>query len=184
MPTYSIPLKEAPGWVDNKLRIAIREGALRGLYSAALRMVQEVQVRIIPKLVPVPTQRGIYKAGWKAGRTSDGAWYGNSTPYAGIVEYGVPAGRVKVGAAMIAALTEWVLIKGFAAGLAEAKHVAWAVATRMAANLTVDGQRRAGGGQGIFKGTGLRVMEKANERIVKIAEEEVAREVERALGGA
>lgn len=180
MAAHVLKLSEVAG-LQGLLSKAIRQGALNGLYSAAIRMVGEIQTVTIPQTVPEPSQRGLYKAGWKARQESDGASYDNPVKYASIIEFGVRAASVKLGRKMIDALTEWVQIKGFASG-AQAKQMAWAIAHSMAASIkTTKGAGGVGGGKGIFKGTGLRIMERANKQLPQFIKEEVAREVERAL---
>ena len=179
MAAHVLNLKDVAG-LQGILSKAIRQGALNGLYSAAIRMVGEIQTVTIPQTVPEPSQRGLYKAGWKARQDADGATYENPVKYASIIEFGVRAANVKVGRKMIDALTEWVQIKGFASGT-QAKQMAFAIARSMAANVQTKGGSFAGGGKGIFKGTGLRIMERANKQLPQFIKEEVAREVERAL---
>lgn len=175
-----LSISEAPNFFGVRVKEALKKGAMRGLYSAALRMVEVIQTQTIPAAVPQPSARGIYRAGWKAGRLPDGAYYGNALPYAGIVEDGVRPGKVKVGRQMLQALEEWVKLKGFAKG-GDARRMAWAVATAMASSLTVRGKTRAGGARGIFKGSGLKILARSNRLAPQIIEEEVAREVEREL---
>ena len=188
MAAHVLDLKDVAGF-QGILSKAIRQGALNGLYSAAVRMVGEIVTVTIPQTVPEPSQRGVYKAGWKARQDADGATYENPVKYASIIEFGVRAANVKVGRKMIDALTEWVQIKGFASG-AQAKQMAWAIAHSMAASIKTTkgvggvggmGGVAPGGGKGIFKGTGLRIMERANKQLPQFIKEEVAREVERAL---
>lgn len=184
MPTTTIPLEEAADFFGRTLEVAIRKGAMKGLYSAALRMVNVIQTEVIPAQVPEPSARGHYKAGWKADHDEQSAWYENTLPHAPIVEYGAKGSSIKVGTKLINGLTEWVQMKGIASGPA-AVRVAWAIAHSMATSVTITRggtqQTRAGGGAGVFGGIGLRIMEKANGRLSAIIEEEIAREVERAL---
>lgn len=184
MPTTTIPLEKAADFVGAKLQKAIREGAIRGLYSAALRMVSIIQTETIPAVVPQPSARGHYKAGWTAGHDDRSAWYENVLPHASIVEDGARAANIKVGTALINGLTEWVQLKGIASGPA-AVRMAWAIAHTMATSVTITRggvqQVRAGGGKGIFGGTGLRIMENANKQLPAVLEKEIAYEVERAL---
>lgn len=163
----------------------------------ALRMLQDIQLRIIPGSTPyAPVDRGIYRAAWKyRGALAYGGKGGvgageltiyNTAPHAPFIEYGVRASNVKPGKAMIDALTEWVIRKGIVkaapapkatvmgtaaisiltgakAGkasarkvkamqknllLAEARAAAFAIANNMQKH-------------GIFKGTGLKVLETA-----------------------
>lgn len=168
MPVTKIDLKDAGDFFDKRVSKAIRDGARKGMLSAALRMVNIIQTQIIPSIVPEPSARGHYKAGWRAGQESDDiAYYENTVPHAAFIEYGVRPSNVKVSLKMVNALAEWVTIKGIASGPA-ATRIAWAIANGMQT-------------KGIF-GNGLRVMERANKQLVSVLEEEVQREVERALG--
>jgi hypothetical protein len=170
MPATSIPIDEAGDFFAKQVAKAIKVGAANGMFSAALRMVNIIQTQIIPAKIPEPTNRGVYKASWRAHRESTGvAYYENTSYHAPFIEYGVRASSVKVGRAMIEALTEWVRMKGLASGPA-AIQMAWAIANRMRV-------------RGIFNnGNGLRIMETANaEHLVRVIEEEVQREVDRAI---
>lgn len=185
MPTKVLALEDAARFFGDEVSKAITEGARAGLYSAAQRMVQHIQVQIIPKTVPEPVDRGVYKAGWKASPTVDGAMYENRVPWAGAVEKGVRPASVKVGRKLVDAITEWVIRKGIATPQ-KANRVAWAIVTSMASSVRVKkgGAVRvvAGGGRGIFNGgKGLRVLERANKDLPDIVREEVKREVERAV---
>lgn len=185
MPVTTIDLDDAADYFGTTLERAIRKGAIKGLYSAALRMVNKIQTETIPQTIPEPSARGHYKAGWRADHDSDSAWYENVLPHAAFIEHGVRGGNVKVGTALINGLTEWVNMKGIASGPA-AVRVAWAIAHRMASSVTItrggSQQIRSGGSSGIFAGgAGLKIMEKANKDLPKILEEEIEREVERAL---
>lgn len=184
MAAVAFDLSQAAGFfkAGGELHDAIRKGAMNGLYSAALKMVNTIKTQTIPAQVPQPTDRGIYKAGWKAERTPDGAMYYNPSPVAPIIEFGARAANVKVGRTMIDMLTEWVKRKGYADG-AGARSMAWAIAHSMAAQYTSNGTQRTGRARGVFKGTGLRIMEKANKHLAATLKEEVEREVAAALTG-
>jgi hypothetical protein len=169
VPTISI--EQAPAWVG-RLEGELQKAALRGLYSAAQRMVGVVG-EVIAAEPRIPVDRGIYKAGWRARRLPDGAEISNSTPHAGFIEDGVRADRVRPGRAMIDALAAWVARKGLtgsARGVeraAEARRIAWAIAKSMQKN-------------GIFnRGGGLKIFEKARQRLPALIEEEVRREIGR-----
>ncbi len=156
-----------------RLEGELRKAALRGLYSAAQRTVSIIQTEIIPAEPRVPVDRGIYKAGWRARPTSDGAEVSNSTPHAIFIEDGVRADHVKVGRRMVDALAGWVARKGLtgaAKGVekaAEARRIAWAIAKSM--------QKK-----GIFNaGGGLNIMAKARSRLPAIIEQEVRAEIAR-----
>lgn len=183
MAAVVLELKDMPQWIDTTLSAAIREGARKGLYSAALRMVNEIKLRTIPAAVPEPTDRGLYKAGWRAEQTDDGAAYYNPLPHAPIIEHGARAANIKVGSRMISMLAEWVQRKGIAKDSKQARRLAWAIARSMAASVTIKGQQQKGGNKGIFKGSGLKIMERANKQLATFLEEEVSREIERAITG-
>ena len=185
MPTKVLSIKDAASFFGDEVAKAIQEGARAGLYSAAQRHVQHIQTQVIPATVPEPADRGVYRAGWKAERTPDGALIVNSVPHAPHIEKGVRAHNVKVGARMVSAIEEWVVRKGLAKPRV-ANRVAWAIVTSMAASVRVTRggvvKNIKGGGRGIFNGgKGLRVMERANKDLPDTIREEVAREVERAL---
>lgn len=171
MATVVIDLKDAAQYMQNEVGKAIREGAKKGLYSAAIRMVGIIQSKIIPQTVPEPVARGVYKAGWKYEQIEEGAAYFNTVPYAAMIEHGVRRERVHIGPNMIRALMDWVRLKGIASSPEEAHDKAWAVAKSL--------QKK-----GIFKmGQGLKIMTRANdEELTRVLEEEVKREVDRAFG--
>jgi hypothetical protein len=166
-----IPISQAPAWMG-RLEGELKKAALRGLYSAALRVVGVVN-ELIQAEPRVPVDRGIYRAGWKARPLPDGAEVSNQTPHAVFIEDGVRGDHVKVGRAMVDALASWVGRKGLTGAArgeeraAEARRIAWAVAKSM--------QRK-----GIFNaGGGLKIFERARKRIPEFVEEEVAREIAR-----
>ena len=175
MPIHRIELEDAARWWGGKVE-GLREGALRGLYSAALRTVQHIQTSIIPNEPRPPVDRGAFRAGWRAGKLSNGAIIENTLPYASVIERGARAENVKISGPMIEALTEWVKRKGLAGNKprgdrteydSQARNIAWAIAVSM--------KRR-----GIFNdGQGLRVLEKAEKMIPKFVREECAREMRR-----
>ena len=169
MAVVEIDLKDAAKWVGVDLKNALHEGAMKGLLAAAQRMVQEIQTRIIPQVSPSPVARGVYRAGWKAEKTPDGAVVENVVPYAAAIEYGVRPGRVRPGPMVVQHLTDWVRMKGIAADEKTARRIANAIAMALKA-------------RGIFdRGRGLRVMERAGKELPKFIEAEVKREVERSL---
>jgi hypothetical protein len=174
-------LKDAGIMVD-EIAEENREKASKGLLMAAQRTVAHIVGEIIPGLEHPPVDRGLYRAGWRAKKDGTGAVVENVAPHAAFIEYGVRGSNVKIGRAMIDALTAWVKRKGIGgrtvtskvgamrrvkASDGDARQIAWAIAKTM--------QR-----QGIFnKGQGLRVLEKAQERIPGFIREEV----KRAMGG-
>lgn len=186
MSTHRISLDEAPGFVDTKLRAAIREGAIKGLLSAALKGVSEIQTRIIPGMVREPADRSIYKAGWRAEQDGEDALIINRVPHAVFIEHGVRGSGIKVGRRMIGALAEWATRKGVVRQGKSPQSMAWAIAMRMASNVTVKRggfpTNLRGHGAGIFGPSGLQVLAKLEPLLPKMLRDEVAREVERALG--
>lgn len=169
MTTYRITLDEAPGFFDNRVQRAIREGAIKGLYAAALRGVNEIQTKILPMFVAQPVDRGVYKAGWRAQQEGEDAVILNRVPHAVFVEYGVRPGSVKLGRRMISALAEWASRKGAVPEGWTPVQAAWAMGKRMK-------------GRGIFAPNGLQVLAKLEPVLPDFIRDEIAHEVERALG--
>lgn len=164
MPDKVIKLEDAAKWVDGELGPALKEAALRGIVSAAARLLQEITLRIIPTKSPQPVDRGVYRAGWRMRAEPDGAVIENLEPHAAFIEYGVRSGNVKVGRAMVDALEGWVVRKGIASGK-DARRAAYAIALSI--------QRR-----GIFNGgTGMRILEDAMKQADEIIRTEVEREL-------
>ena len=154
------------GLMLGELHKDMKAAAHRGLLAAAYRIVEHIVSDIIPGLDNPPVDRGIYRAGWRARRIGEGAIVENVSPHAAFIEYGVRGSHVKIGRAMIDALTAWVRRKGIGgrtvvsksghsrlvkASQTEARAIAWAIAKDM--------QRF-----GIFRPKGLRVLEKASKR--------------------
>ncbi len=149
----------------------------RALFAAAARLVSHIQTEVIPREMPQPVDRGLYRAGWRFKRLKDGAEVYNVTPQGPLIEDGVRAKNVKRGRKMINALVAWVRRKGIVKGrgknaMAEARSVAFAIAARM---------KRTGifnrGGK-----KGLRILKKALERAPEFVQEEFKREVEKGIG--
>lgn len=153
-----------------KVRPRQRMAAIRGLHSAAARAVQIIVTEIIPSRTPQPVDRGLYRAGWRFVPEQDGALIENVEPHAAFIEYGVRSANVKIGRAMITALSEWIVRKRIVSA-SEPKEVlraAWAIAKAM--------KRR-----GIF-GKGMRVLEElVVMRLDAVVAEEIAREVGKEL---
>lgn len=172
MPVFN--LSELPQF-ERYLADGLHAAAKRGLLSTAMRVVSKITTEVIPAEIRPPVDRGIYRAAWRFISIPDGAMVVNTLPYASIIEYGARAENIKIGRAMIDALTEWVQRKGLvsrnAGGVtsenANARAMAWAIAQKMKKN-------------GIFnRGHGLRILEKALRGIDKLVEEEITREVKR-----
>ena len=165
MPDKVIKLEDAAQWVGGELKNNLHDAALRGLVSAAARLVQIITQQIIPMKSPRPVDRGVFRAGWRFRPEVDGATIENLEPVAAFIEYGVRPG-VPVGRAMVDALEGWVIRKGIANGK-EARSAAYAIA------LTI--QRR-----GIFDGgVGFRILEDAMKMADGVIREEVERELRR-----
>jgi hypothetical protein len=177
---YSITLEDAPAWVD-RLGVKLKAAARKGLLSAGEKIVSHIKADVIPREPRMPVDKRTYENAWRAEPTEYGALVRNDAPHAGPIEKGVRAANVKPGAALIKALTSWVLRKGLvghprgkiarAAADAQAKSIAWAIVRSM--------QKR-----GIFDdGKGLRILEKAMKRAPQFVREEVKRELDRVRGG-
>lgn len=174
-------LKDAHLMVD-EMGKDMRKAASAGLLAAAHRAVEHIVADVIPGMPQVPVDRGIYRAGWRAKKSGTGAIVENVTPQAPFIEYGVRAGHVKIGRAMIEALAAWVRRKGIGgrtvtsrsgskrfvkASNTEATQIAWAIAKTMQKN-------------GIFnRGKGLGVLKKASKRFPQFIEEEVTKALAR-----
>lgn len=167
MPT--IELKDAARFFGEGLVKKMEDAALAGLLSAAQRLKQDIVTVHIPNAKPFPpVARGTYRAGWMVRETRDGAEIYNDVPHASIVEHGVAAASVKPGRAMIAALTDWVVLRGLADS-SNAVGVAFAVARNLMQT-------------GIFAGgKGLKILDRALKDAPKYIREEVQREIDRAV---
>ena len=115
------------------------EGAVKkGLLSACQRGVTDIVSNVIPKTLVLehtgirlapPIDRGLYKSGFRAEATPTGARIRHVNPMmAAVMENGVRAGNVKIGRAMIRALTSWAHRKGLEAPKKSPESVAWAIA--------------------------------------------------------
>ncbi len=130
MSDWVVPLaKAAPQFEE--LAAEMRTAAFKGLVAAGARGLQTLLVEILPKRVPQPVDRGLYRAGWKLRIGPDYVEIYNDEPVAGIIEEGVRASNVKPGRAMIEALTRWVQRKGFANDPKEALAMAWSIVVNM-----------------------------------------------------
>lgn len=156
-------LRQAPAFL-RAVEGDAREAALRGLYSAALRLKQHVLGVIAAEDRP-PVDEGNYRASWAVRRTPTGAILFNTAPQAPLIEEGVRASAVKVGRKMIDALTAWVLRKRLESDSGKARQRAWAIARAMEKRGIFDG------------GRGLRILEKASRMIPEFMNEEVGREL-------
>ena len=155
--------------VKRHLDKGFKKAAKRAALSTGIRIVEQIQAVVIPGEPRPPVDRGIYRAGWRASPEPYGASITNTVPYSPIVEWGARAANIKVGRAMIDALTGWVSRKGIGAG-DPPRSVAWAIAMSM--------KRR-----GIFNGgKGLRIFEKGLRNGMKFFRQEMARELRKEMG--
>lgn len=167
----TIKIEDAPAWAQRHAK-TMEEAALRGLRSAAQRIITKIQTDIIPNTklsdgrVAPPVDRGQYRAGWRYRPITRGAMITHiDQKMAAIMEYGVRAENVKIGRKMIDALTTWVMRKSLALDAIEAKQIAWAIAKTMK-----------------DKGMeGRKVLERAMAAAPDIVREEVNYELQRAL---
>lgn len=169
----SIKLKDAPGYFAS-MGAVMHKAARKGLLLAAERGVQKIVTEIIPSRSPAPVDRGVYRAGWKTEVIDQNTVaILNTEPHAAFIEHGVRGENVKIGAAMIRALSEWVLRKGIAVDEDEAVGIAWAIAKTMQM-------------KGVFnhyeEGNGLRILQELDEMYIEdILKEEVSREMQKAV---
>jgi hypothetical protein len=109
MPVVS--LKDAGAYFSptGPLAQQMKQAAIKGLFSAALRAKRDIVSRVIPQLGGnKPIDRGIYRAGWQVQKLPTGAALYNPVPTAGMIEYGVPANNVVASNKAHLALAEWV----------------------------------------------------------------------------
>lgn len=166
----------------------LQEAVSRGMMSAAMRIIGIIQNEIIPAANPPPILNRHYASGWIPEVQENGDIHiKNTMPYASIIEFGARPENIKIGRAMIQALTEWVVAKGFVGrpktalgrsqAVINAQSIAWAIARTMQGTDTITGK-------GIFNRNGekgLRIAEKAAKRAPAIVRREVAREVRKML---
>lgn len=179
--TTVIDLRDSAKMVDG-LRAKRREAAIRGVRRAAAKGLRVLTTKIIPSRNPKPVDRGVYRAAWKLESLPNGAAIYNDEPHAKFIEYGVRAANVRISAAMIQALTEWVLRKrlggkGKGKGkkgkdpVAAARQIAWAIAKNA----------KAKSGLAFFagpRGDGYQVLRELRElHLPSIIKEEVGREL-------
>jgi len=140
----------------------------RAAVSAADRLISIILNEIIPTEPYPPVDIGLYRASFKRVILEDSVAIMNTAPYAPMIEYGVKAENVKIGGAMLQALEEWVVRK-LGVSKDEAPKTAWAVALSL--------KKR-----GIFHdGKGLHIMGQAFEVAPEVFQQELNREIERAM---
>ena len=127
----TIPLKLAASWLQ-RVHTDVKGAAIKAALSAAMLGVRDIQAVIVPGLTPhPPINRGTYLAGWKFQKLDNGARiYNRVYPQAPLIEFGVRAAAIKIGWAMIIALSEWVTMKGIGGG-DDVESIAWAIAKSM-----------------------------------------------------
>jgi len=99
-------LKQGSAWVRG-IANNLPTAAKRGLYSAGLRIMSDLQ-----NDNSLPRDRGMYRAGWRCEPTDYGADVYNVTNQALFIEHSVRPENVKIGPKVIQALAEWVKRKG------------------------------------------------------------------------
>ncbi len=130
MSSFVVSLSQAAARFE-ELGKEMQVAAYKGLVSAGARGLQVLVTEIIPKRIPQPVDRGIYRAGWKLKVGPNYVEIYNDEPVSVIIEEGARAANIKIGKAMITALASWAQRKGFASGPKEAISVAWAIAKTM-----------------------------------------------------
>jgi hypothetical protein len=176
MPSFSI---NDLGAFQDWAKMGITNAVMRGCLSTAQRTVQHITTVLIPGEEQPPVFTHAYAAGWHAEKTARGADVVNTIPYGSVIEDGARPENIKIGKAMIEALTQWVFRKGLAGKprtgarrqeqLVEARNIAWAIALHMKK-------------VGIFNRNGRKGLKIAARAKVKAREflwEEVRRELKR-----
>lgn len=180
-------LKQAPKFLQD-LAKDFNGAAQAGMLSAGLKLVQYIQTQIIPRTIPPPVDRGLYRAGWRVvpikgdiGKTS-GVYVYNPVPHAFMVEYGVK--NVKVGPKLIEALMKWAKRKGIGSRIVSDNKGGYRIKKasdselRSTAYAIALGAKKRGG---FFRqGNGLRVLERAMQVAPQIVIDEVTAEIKRA----
>lgn len=111
MPSFdaATQMPEFARYLEGRLQVASK----RGMLSACHRTVQYIVSDLIPKAMPQPVDRGIYKAGWMVRSDGEeGYSVANRVPHATIIEHGVRGENVKIGKASLDAIAAWVQRKG------------------------------------------------------------------------
>lgn len=130
MSDWVVPLSQAVKHFEH-LKQDMKAAAYRGLVAAGARGLQVIIVEIIPKRVPQPVDRGTYRAGWKLRIGPNYVEIYNDEVVAVIIEDGARAANIKVGTALLTALTSWAQRKGLASDPKEALRIAWGIARNM-----------------------------------------------------
>lgn len=138
--------------VKRYLERSLEKAATGAVQAAAMHVVEDIQTKIIPEEPRPPVDRGVYRAGWRAQPTQEGAMIVNAVPHAIFIEHGVRAENVKPGKAMITALSAWAQRKGIAgkgkSRQKQANSIAWAIAHSMRRKGIFNREGAKGGGGG------------------------------------
>jgi hypothetical protein len=164
----SVTLKEHIDWLGRLDEAKVTQGLRRGLISAGLRMIQEIVTREIPARVPMPVDRGVYRAGWKLDSTSEIAVF-NDVLYADKIEGGIQPGELQRTPELLEQITAWVGRKQLAQQGQSARAVAWRIVSALIRN-------------GVYnRGEGLGIMAAVvnDGRLDSFIQEECAAEVEK-----
>lgn len=163
-------------WLEGQKKNAVRKAAVSAAYQTLGVIVNE----LIPGERPPPVFDGAYRAAWHVEVGKNEVSVVNTLPYASVVEGGARKENIKPGRAMIEALTDWVRRKGLtgkttrsAKNLQAAESIAWAIVRAMQGF----GQRSGGRDAGIFNRNGqkgLRIAERAQERMLELFKQELA----------
>lgn len=130
MSDFSVPLSKAARQFE-LLGEDIRKAAFRGLQLAGARALQKLVTQIIPRRLPPPVDRGLFRAGWKLKVGEGFVEIYNDEPHAAFIEEGVRAKNVRPGRQMLEAVASWVRRKGLADSPAEVLKVTWAIVNAM-----------------------------------------------------
>ncbi len=169
-----IDISKAGPEID-KLEEKAKKVFQKAAMSTGYRLVSHIVNIVIPSMRLPPVDRGAYRAGWRVKPIPGGAYVYNAAPHANFIEKGVPPENVKIGKAMIDALTSWVIRKGIAkkkgkgsaakaAQEQQARSIAWAIAMSMKK-------------KGIFRAHGYGILKLAMQKIPLFIQEEIVREV-------
>lgn len=170
----TIPLRMAASWLD-RVHTDVRGAALKAALSATQIGVRDIKGVIIPGMPHPPVGRGTYRDGWRYFRIPEGARIENRVyPQAPLIEFGVRGSSIKIGRAMIIALSEWIAMKGLAFKNPgdTLEGVAWAIAKSM--------QKR-----GIFNegdSHGFHIIDKAIPAMLKEFERAFRKYVDKGVG--
>lgn len=153
---------------------SMEKAALNAVHAAALRVVSDIQTRIIPAESPQPVDRRVYRGAWRVNRIAKGAEIVNNSPHSVFIEYGVRPENVKPGRKMIDALAAWVKRKGIAKVGGTERNIAFAIAQSMRKKGIFN--RRGTGDEG-----GLRILEQGLKEIDRYIPRELGKAIKKAF---